>query len=77
MSYQRTFDQPDATTQPGCIHLRSKAMYVTGDFDPTHLDEDGSHYCWCNLTQHVIGPDEAAVGRARCVPGRDCYRDCR
>jgi len=76
MTYQRSFGQPPRTTLPPCLHLRSKAIYVTGDPDPTDPNEAGSHQynCWCNLTQHVVGPDEAAVLREACIDGRGCYR---
>ncbi|MFP6612671.1 MAG: hypothetical protein VB835_10205 [Pirellulales bacterium] len=73
MSYQRTVNESDLTAGPACVHLRSKAMYVTGDLNPSHLDEAGSHYCWCNLTQHIVGPDDAPVDRCNCVGSRECY----
>ncbi|QDU95086.1 hypothetical protein [Lignipirellula cremea] len=62
---------------PGCVFFRSKAMYVTGRLSPDHVDESaGSHqdYCWCNMTQHVIGPDEVIVKRHECVDGRGCFK---
>jgi len=74
MAFEKYYDVPLPVTDPPCVHLRSKAMYVTGDLDPKHPDESGSRYCWCNLTQHVIGPDQTDVDRARCIPGRDCYK---
>ena len=77
MSYQRTINESDAVSQPACIFLRSKAMYVTGDLDPSHIDEAGSHYCWCNLTQHIVGPDDNPVERRACISGRECYRATR
>ena len=77
MAYSRTFGETrlDVIENPACIHLRSKAVYVTGELEPQHLDEIDSHEhnCWCNLNQHVIGPDEAPVLRRSCVPGRQCY----
>jgi hypothetical protein len=73
MPFEKSYDRPEAITEPACIHLRSKAMYVTGDFNPKHPDEAGSHYCWCKRNQHVIGPDNLAVNRAECIPGRSCY----
>jgi hypothetical protein len=73
MSYQRTVNEVDSTAKPACVHLRSKAMYVTGDLDPSHIDEAGSHYCWCNLTQHILGPDDSPVARISCTGDRDCY----
>jgi hypothetical protein len=79
MPYERSLNEVKTIDQPGCVHLRSKAMYVTGDVDPTHLDELDSHhfYCWCNRTQHVVGPDEGHVDRRECIPGRSCYRATR
>ena len=77
MAYQRTFgdEHLQVLDQPACMHYRSKAMYVTGKLDPTHLDERESHdeYCWCNMTQHVMGPDEKSVRRCDCIEGRDCF----
>ena len=29
--------------------------------------------CWCNQTQHVMGPNNELVDRVTCVEGRDCY----
>ena len=43
MSYQRSYDELDVVDKPGCVHLRSKAMYVTGKLEPADQDEDGSH----------------------------------
>jgi len=76
MPYQRSSDLPlRVLNGPLCRHLRSKAMYVTGEFCPQHVDEEGSHYAWCNLTQHIVGPDEGDVDRACCTPNRPCYCD--
>jgi hypothetical protein len=57
------------------MHLRSKAIYVTGNPDPEDVSETGSHRysCWCNRTLRVIGPDELPVERASCITGRGCY----
>lgn len=76
MAYERSFDPLDVVNQPACVYLRSKGMYVTGQLEPKHVDEILSHdeNCWCNLTQHVVGPDESAVDPRRCVAGRECYR---
>jgi hypothetical protein len=75
MPFEKYFDESNSTAQPACIHLRSKAMYTTGDLkNPDHPDEAGSHYCWCNVTQHVIGVDRQDVDRSRCIPGRQCYQ---
>ena len=75
MSYQRTFDDPKLPLLPPCMYLRSKAIYVTGDPDPKTPEEaDSTRFnCWCNKTQHVMGPDNVLVDRATCVDGRGCY----
>ncbi len=75
MAFEKVVEPWDIVTTPPCSHLRSKAIYVTGMLDrPGHVDEEGADYCWCNLTQHVIGPDDVDVSRRLCVPGRQCYR---
>ena len=73
MGFEKQYDPPEPVTQPACIHLRSKQMYVTGNIDPEHPDEAGGQYHWCNMTQHVIGPDNIDVDRPKCIPGRGCY----
>ncbi len=74
MAFEKSFNEELPITSPPCIHLRSKAMYVTGEHrDPSHPDEEGSHHCWCNLTQHVRGPDQGDVDRPGCVEGRECF----
>ena len=78
MSYKRTWDeQPIPADAPPCMFLRSKAIYVTGDPDPKPTDdvESTRFNCWCNKTQHVLGPDQKDVDRQNCTPGRDCYRE--
>ncbi|MEQ8787629.1 MAG: hypothetical protein RIC55_15100 [Pirellulaceae bacterium] len=76
MAFQKIYDESLPILTPPCIHLRSKAMYVTGKMrDTEHPDEAGSQHCWCNLTQHVVGPDSGSVDRPACIPGRDCYRE--
>jgi len=61
--------------QAACRHLLSKGMFVTGLLDPadhpTMPMDDG--YCWCNLTQSQLGPDDQLVERATCHNGRECY----
>jgi hypothetical protein len=75
MPYNRSFDELNVTDKPACTYLRSKAMYVTGEVDTTNPDEIASNAsCWCNLTQHVFGPDEGQVDRGSCVAGRKCYQ---
>jgi hypothetical protein len=76
MGYQRTFDDGKSTQPlPPCMNLRSKAIYVTGDPDPQSPEEVGStrFHCWCNKSQHVIGPDQQLVDRDACVSGRTCF----
>ena len=59
MAFEKYYDEPELVTLPPCVHLRSKAMFTTGQLiNPDHPDESGSHYCWCNMTQHIIGPDK-------------------
>jgi hypothetical protein len=50
---------------------------VTGNIDPKEpLELDSHRYnCWCNKTQHVVGPDNNLVDRSSCVAGRSCYRE--
>ena len=76
MPFEKHYDKPLPITTPPCVHMRSKAMYVTGSVTaPDHPDEEGSQYCWCNMTQHTIGPDQEDVDRPRCIPGRPCYQE--
>ena len=76
MAFTKYSDFPEPVTTPPCAHLRSKAMMVTGELrDPNHPDEAGSGNCWCNLTQHIHGPDRGGVDRAACTPARECYRE--
>ena len=67
---------PTVTTAP-CIYLRNKAMYLRGTVgDPEHYPEDtNASACWCNQTQHFVGPDSKYVNRQECIPGRDCFRE--
>ena len=76
MGYRRSFDDGNLHRLPPCLHLRSKAIYVTGDPDPRTPEEMASTRfdCWCNKTQHTVGPDQDLVERSTCVEGRDCYR---
>ena len=78
MAYQRIIDPNLPITHATCVYLRSKQMYVTGKIEPDRPGDDGrEHYCWCINTQHVLGPDDAAVGRVECNPERACYKDTR
>jgi len=74
MPFQKSYDLPLSPSDQVCIHLRNKSMYVTGSIEPEHPEEPGRRHCWCNLTQHVVGPDQGEVDRPKCIPGRDCYR---
>ena len=75
MGYQRSFNQKNVQPLPPCMNLRSKAIYVTGNPDPQSPEEEGStrFNCWCNKTQHIMGPDQKIVDRHDCVDGRDCF----
>ena len=76
MAFQKNYGELETIQEPPCIHLRSKAIYVTGELKkPRFPDEEGSDNCWCNVSQHVYGPDRGDVSRRLCVPGRECYRD--
>jgi hypothetical protein len=76
MPYKRTFGLPEPVADPPCLHLRSKAIYVTGNPDPIDVSETGSHRysCWCNKTLRGIGPDDQTVERIACISGRDCFQ---
>ncbi len=76
MPHERTTPTPDYTISR-CVHFRSKAMYVTGQLDPESIDEQHNHgeNCWCNLTQHVVGPDQQLVTLDECTYGRGCFRN--
>ena len=76
MPYQRTIEPRDSAAAPQCIHFRSKAMCVTGELRPRDPDEKHNHdqNCWCNMTQHVLGPDRSLVQLDVCVGGRECFR---
>jgi hypothetical protein len=76
MPFEKIYDEQLPVRGPVCIHLRTKSMYVTGEIrNPDHPDEAGSQHCWCNLTQHVIGPDDQHVDRRACTDGRGCFRE--
>jgi len=68
--------RPAVMTAP-CVYLRNKAMFVRGvEDDPVNFpEESNAPQCWCNQTQHFLGPDGEYVGRHECIPGRDCYRE--
>ncbi len=74
MPYERSFDEPSEPLPVICRHMRSKAIYVAGNMEPTtDLERMGSGHCWCNMTQHVFGPDEQLVNRRGCDSSRPCY----
>ncbi len=75
MSYQRKFEGQPTSLLPVCMNLRSKAIYVTGNPDPQCKAEEGStrFNCWCNKSQHVMGPDNQLVDRNACTEGRECF----
>ncbi|MBM3999207.1 MAG: hypothetical protein FJ297_06650 [Planctomycetes bacterium] len=75
MAFTKYYDLPEPAAGPACIFLRSKALYLHGEHrDPSRPEDGGSPYCWCNVTQHMLGPDQLHVNRAECVAGRDCFR---
>ena len=75
MPYKRSFNELNVADKPACVYLRSKGMYVTGEVDTKNPDEiDSNASCWCNLTQHVVGPDDSNVDRVTCIAGRKCYK---
>lgn len=74
MPYSRTFDEETGPLQPVCRHLRSKAIYVSGQLEPPpDLESTGSGHCWCNHTLHILGPDNELVERRGCNSNRACY----
>ena len=78
MAFEKQHELPAASTEPACIHLRNKAMCVTGEMRPPgNAEEEHSGHCWCNITQHVVGPDRKAVDQTTCTAGRDCYQISR
>jgi len=66
----------EVVTGPACRHLRSKGMYITGQYDPADdpAEEVGDGNCWCNKTQNVLGPDDGLVDRLDCNSQRSCYQ---
>jgi hypothetical protein len=74
MPYSRSFDEPSEPLPPVCRHLRSKAIYVAGQMQPAaDIEQMGSGHCWCNHTQHVLGPDSQRADRRECNGNRPCY----
>ncbi len=59
-----------------CHRLRSKAMYMDVEYDPTvpgGIPGDG--YFWCTHTQNCLGPDGKVADRGSCTgnAGRACF----
>ncbi|MFV1967028.1 MAG: hypothetical protein ACC628_16500 [Pirellulaceae bacterium] len=75
MAFQKSNSDNQPVEGPACVHLRNKEMYVTGDLQSLDKAAEQGAHCWCNLTQHLPGPDQIDVDRQNCVPGRNCYRD--
>jgi hypothetical protein len=77
MPFIHDYEGLPVVTTPPCVHLRNKAMYVHGTLvDGGDYPEDTNvPYCWCNLTQHMLGNDGQYVTRQDCVPGRECYKE--
>jgi hypothetical protein len=74
MPYSRSFDEESGPVQTVCRHLRSKAIYVSGQLEPpAELEATGSGHCWCNQTSHILGPDSQLVERRSCNSNRPCY----
>ena len=75
MAYQRDLGEQHPVRETPCVHLRNKNLYVIGELrNPDHPDSHGGH-CWCNLTQHIIGPDERQVDLNNCIHGRGCFKE--
>ena len=77
MAFSKDYPALPVVTATPCIHLRNKAMYLRGTVgDPEHYPEDtNASACWCNQTQHFVGPDSNYVNRQECISGRECYRE--
>ncbi len=78
MAFEKRIGSQEPLPGPACVHLRSKSMFVHGGLKAVDNPDDAEgQYCWCNLTQHVLGPDQQHVGRCDCVDGRECFRATR
>ena len=77
MAFSKDYPAFPAITTPPCIYLRNKAMYLRGTVGDTenYPEETNAPQCWCEQTQHHLGPDSQYVGRQECIPTRDCYRE--
>lgn len=60
-----------------CKHLRTKNMFTTATTEEAFADrEEGQSspcYFWCNLTQTVVGADDAPAHKNTCTPERRCF----
>lgn len=74
MPFEKEYDRPEPLAHGPCIHLRSKEIYVNGELRMPDASEVQYCHCWCNITQHVMGPDQSTVDLQQCNPNRDCYR---
>ena len=77
MAFSKEYPALPTVTTPPCVYLRNKAMYLRDAIGhPENFPEEtNAPQCWCNQTQHFLGPDGEYVGRHECIPGRDCYRE--
>ena len=74
--YVRNLNEVQPVREAPCIYLRNKALFVIGQIrNPDHPDDADFQNCWCNLTQHIIGPDQRQVGTRTCINGRGCFRE--
>lgn len=74
--YARNLDEQHPIRETPCVYLRNKTLFVTGQLrNPEHPDQADVQHCWCNLTQHVMGPDQRQVEMRSCVNGRGCFRE--
>ena len=75
MAFKKSNSDNKPVSGPACVHLRNKEMYVTGDLKSLEKAAEQGAHCWCNLTQHIRGPDQVDVERQACTSGRGCYKD--
>jgi hypothetical protein len=71
-----SFDRP-LNLKPCCLHLRHKMMYLDPRQMTPGLVDDGSdsRVFLCQLTQHVLGPDDGQVSPTQCSSeSRGCFR---
>jgi hypothetical protein len=77
MPFSKDYPALPTVTTPPCIYLRNKAMFLREAIgDPANFPEEtNAPQCWCNQTQHHLGPDSQYVSRHECLPTRECYRE--